>query len=87
MFCLLDLSLLYLSLFRYVDMIANPEVADIFRKRAKVKFHVSSQLKKYSSLIARHCYSTSVLMGKLHMGLMGIITMLKYTNQVSKKKY
>lgn len=23
-------------MFRYVDMIANPEVADIFRKRAKV---------------------------------------------------
>lgn len=23
-------------MFRYVDMIANPEVADVFRKRAKV---------------------------------------------------
>ena len=31
----LDCILLF-SLHRYVDMIANPEVADIFRKRAKV---------------------------------------------------
>lgn len=30
------MSVCILSMFRYVDMIANPEVADIFRNRAKV---------------------------------------------------
>ena len=35
-FIMVPLTLLDLT--RYVDMIANPEVADVFRKRAKVGY-------------------------------------------------
>lgn len=58
---------LLLSLSRYVDMIANPEVAETFRKRAKVSFPFLFQFfsfviiaKNYlrSSIAYYICFST-----------------------------
>ena len=43
-FCLS--CLIFLLIFRYVDMIANPDVADVFRKRAKVNHSASLLTRK-----------------------------------------